>query len=71
MNEENESFSSTETWKRRRHSRFRYSSKQALKQLRMTRRTAKAGGSDFTTIIKALLYPSALSSEISITDHHD
>jgi hypothetical protein len=35
------------------------------------RRTAKVGGFDFTTITKVLLYPSALSSEISITDHYD
>jgi hypothetical protein len=37
----------------------------------VTRRTTTVGGSDFTTVIKALSYPSAQSSKISITKHHD
>jgi hypothetical protein len=71
MNEGNESILPTETRKKKRRSRFRFSSKKALQRSRLTRSTAKAGGSKFTSVTRALLYPSAFSSEIIIFDHHD
>jgi hypothetical protein len=71
MNEGDELFLSRETRKRRKRSGFRYSSKKALDCSRLTRRIAKAGGLDFTSITKELLYPSALSIELSIFYHHD
>jgi hypothetical protein len=71
MNEGNESFPSTETRNRKKRYGFRYLSKKALECSRMTKRTTKGGGSEFTSITKALSFPNALSSEISITDLHD
>jgi hypothetical protein len=71
MNEGDESFPSTETRKRNRCFGFKYSSKKALERSRVMRRTIKAGGSKFTTVTKALSYPSVLVNEIRINDHHD
>lgn len=47
------------------------SSMKALKCSRVMKRTSKAEDFVFTTVIKALLYSSTLSSEISIIDHYD
>jgi hypothetical protein len=64
MNVLGESVPSTEIRKKKRGSRFRYSSKKVLERSRLSKKTAKACGSEFTTVAKAL----AFSSE---TDHPD
>jgi hypothetical protein len=71
MNEGDESIPFSETWRRKRRSGFRYPSKKELERSRFLRRIAKAGGSKFTSVTKALSYPSALSSEISISNQHE
>jgi hypothetical protein len=68
MNDLGESVPSTETRKKKRCSGFRYSSKKALERSKLSKKTAKAGGSEFTTVTKALTFSSTLSSEI---DHPD
>jgi hypothetical protein len=68
MNDLGESVPSMETKKKKRGSGFRYSSKKAIECSRLSKKTTKAGGSEFTTITKALTCSSALSSEI---DHLD
>jgi hypothetical protein len=72
MNEGNESFPSTETQKKKRCFGFRYSSRKALERSRLTRRIAKTGRFELTSITMALLYPNAFSSKKSIMvfDHH-
>jgi hypothetical protein len=62
MNEGEESIPSKETRKKRRRSRFRYSSKKDLDHLRLKRKNAKAGGSKLASVIKALSFPGVLSS---------
>jgi hypothetical protein len=64
MDELGESVPSTETRKKKRGSGFRYSSKTTIERSRLSKKTAKAGGSKFTTVTKALTFSSALSSEI-------
>jgi DNA-binding transcriptional MerR regulator len=61
MNEGAESIPSMVTRKKKRGSRFRYSSRKDLARSKL-RRTAKAGGSELASVRKALSYPSALSS---------
>jgi hypothetical protein len=68
MNVLGESVPSTEIRKKKRGSRFRYSSKKVLERSRLSKKTAKACGSEFTTTAKALVFSSVLSSE---TDHPD
>jgi predicted peroxiredoxin len=68
MNDLGELVPSTETRKKKRGSGFRYSSKKAVDHSRLAKKTAKAGGSEFTTVAKVLTFSSALSSEI---DHSD
>ena len=67
MNEGDESIKSTETRKKKRRSRFRYSSKKVFERSRVKRRTAKVGGFQFESVTKALSYP----SEIGDIVHHD
>jgi hypothetical protein len=62
MNEGDESIPSTVTRKKKRGSGFRYSSKKDLVRSRLKRRNAKAGGSELSSVKKALSYPSELSS---------
>jgi hypothetical protein len=64
MNDLGKSVPSTETRKKKRGSGFRYSSKKALERSRLSKKIAKAGGSEFSTVMKALTFSSALSSEI-------
>jgi hypothetical protein len=71
MNEEGESFPSTETQKKKRRSGFRYSSKKALDCSRVLRRSTRTRGSKLKSVTKALLYHTVLSSEISVIDHHN
>jgi hypothetical protein len=71
MNEGDESFPSIQTWKRRRCSRFRNSSKKALKCSRAINTIAKSRGFELTSVRNDLLYASALSSEFDIIGHHD
>jgi hypothetical protein len=68
MNVLGELVPSTEIRKKKRGSRFRYSSKKVLERSRLSKKTAKACGSEFTTVAKALVFSSVLSSE---TDHPD
>jgi hypothetical protein len=68
MNVLGESVPSTEIRKKKRGSRFRYSSKKVLERSRLSKKTAKACGSEFTTTAKALVFSSVLSSQ---TDHPD
>jgi hypothetical protein len=67
MNEGDEAIESTETRKKRRRSRFRYSSKKVLERSRVKRETAKVGGVQFESVTKTLSYP----SEIGDIVHHD
>jgi hypothetical protein len=69
MNEGNDSFPSTATRKKGRYSRFRYSSKKALEHSRESRRTVITGGSEFTSVMRALLYSSAQTNETCFSDH--
>jgi hypothetical protein len=62
MNEVEKSILSKETRKKRRGSRFRYSSKKDLDRSRLKRKKAKAGGSELASVTKALSFPSVLSS---------
>jgi hypothetical protein len=59
---------STETRKKKRGSGFRFSSKKVIDRSRLAKKTAKTCGSEFTTVAKALVFSSELSSE---TDHPD
>jgi hypothetical protein len=68
MNVLGESVPSTEIRKKKRGSRFRYSSKKVLECSRLSKKTAKACGSEFIIVAKALVFSSVLSSE---TDHPD
>jgi hypothetical protein len=71
MNEGYESLPSTKTRKTKKGSGFRYSSKKALERSRLSKRTAKARMTEFTSVMKALSYPSGLSREISISNHQE
>jgi hypothetical protein len=55
---------STETRKKKRGSGFRFSSKKVIDRSRLAKKTAKAGGSESSTVAKVLTFSSALSSEI-------
>lgn len=68
MNDLGKLVPSTETRKKNRGSGFRYSSKKALERSRLLKKITKGGGSEFSTVTKALTFSSALSSEI---DHLD
>jgi hypothetical protein len=70
MNERSESFPSTATRKKRRRSRFRYSSRKALECSRVLKRTVIAGGSNFTPVTRALSYNSAQTNETCFFDHY-
>jgi DNA-binding transcriptional MerR regulator len=61
MNEGDGSIPSRETRKKKRGSKFRYSSKKDLDRSRL-KRAAKSRGFELATITKALSYPSAQSS---------
>ena len=50
---------------------FRYSTKKALEHSRLSKRIAKGGVLDFPSETKALMYPSALLSEIGVVDLED
>jgi hypothetical protein len=69
MNEGNESFPSMAARKKRRHSGFRYSTRKALECSRESRKTAIAGISECTPVLRALSYPSAQTSETCLSDH--
>jgi hypothetical protein len=70
MNEGNESFPSTATRKKRRYSGLRYSSKKALEHSRESRRTIIVGGLEFTSVTRALSYPSAQTNGTCFSNHH-
>ena len=70
MNDNDESFPSMETRKTKRCYGFRFSSKKVLEFSRLTRRIAKAGGCEFTSITRTLLYPNTIPSELCVTDIH-
>jgi hypothetical protein len=55
---------STETRKKKRGSGFRFLSKKVIDRSRLAKKTTKAGGSEFNTVVKVLTFSSALSSEI-------
>jgi hypothetical protein len=69
MNEGNESFPSMATWKKRRRSGFRYSTRKARECSRESRRTAIASISECTPISRVLSYPSTQTSETCLSDH--
>jgi hypothetical protein len=54
--------------RKKRRSKFRYLSKKALEGLKVTTNTVKAGGSDFTSVTKALVFLERLSCEKGIAD---
>jgi hypothetical protein len=71
MSEAYGTFSTTVTWKRKRGSRFRYSTKKALEHSRLSKQKAKGRVLEFASMTKALTYPSALLSEIGVVDLGD
>jgi hypothetical protein len=66
---EGESFPAKETRLKKRGSGFRFSSKKALECSRLTR-LAKAGGCEFTSVTRTLLYASSLPSELCASNIH-
>ena len=54
------------TGKQKRRSRFRYSTKKALERSRLLKKTTKGRVLEFTSVTKALTYPSALWSDIGV-----
>jgi hypothetical protein len=71
MSEADGTSMTTVTGKRKRRSGFRYSTKKALEHFRLSKKIAKGGVFDFTSIRKVLMYPSALLSEIGVVDLGD
>jgi hypothetical protein len=71
MSEADETLPITETGKRKRRSKFRYSTKKALEHSKLSKRTTKGGILDFVSVTNALTYPSALLSEIGVVDLGD
>jgi hypothetical protein len=67
MNEGDDPIESTESRKKKRRSRFRFSSKKVLERSRVKRETAMFRGIQFESVTKALSYP----SEIVDVVHHD
>ena len=67
MNELDESSVSTETRKKRRPSRFRYSSKKVFQRSRVQRETSKVGRKKLELVTKALPFPSEIVDNV----HHD
>ena len=67
MNEVDESFVSTETRKKRRRSRFRYSSKKVLQRSRVQREISKVEGIQLESVTKALAYPNETIDSV----HHN
>lgn len=70
MNERSEPFPSTATWKKRRCSRFRYSSRKAFECSRVLKKIVIVGGSNFTPVMRALSYSNAQTSETCFFDHY-
>ena len=66
---EGESFLAKETRLKKSSSGFRFSSKKALERFRLMR-LAKAGGCEFTSVTRTLLYASSLPSELCASDTH-
>jgi hypothetical protein len=56
------------TKKRKRGSRFRYSTKKALERSKLSKEKAKGRGLELGSVKKALTYPCELLSEISFVD---
>jgi hypothetical protein len=71
MSEADGTFPTTVTGKRKRRSRFRYSTKKALERSRLSKKTAKGRIFEFASVTKTLVYPSALLSEIGVVDLRD
>ena len=68
MNEVDGTFPTMVTGKRKRRPGFRHSTKKALECSRLSKKTAKNRVLDFASVTKALMYTSALLSEISVID---
>jgi hypothetical protein len=71
MSEADGTIPTTETRKRKRGSRFRYSTKKALDRSRLSKEKSKGRVLEFASVTKALTYPSALLSEIGVVDLGD
>jgi hypothetical protein len=68
MSEADRSIPTTVTRKRKRGSRFRYSTKKALERWKMSKEKAKGRGLELGNVRKALTYPCELLSEIGVVD---
>jgi hypothetical protein len=68
MSEADGTFPTTVSGKRKRRSRFRYSTKNTLECSRLSKSTAKARILDLASVTKVLMYPSTLLSEICVVD---
>jgi hypothetical protein len=66
MSEADGTIPTTVTRKRKRGSRFRYSSKKALQHSRLSKEISKGGVLELGSARKALMYPSELMSEIGV-----
>jgi hypothetical protein len=66
MSEADGTIPTTVTRKRKRGSRFRYSTKKALQRSRLSKEKSKGGVLELGSVRKALTYPSELMSEIGV-----
>jgi hypothetical protein len=71
MNEGDDTLFSTVTQKKKRRFGLKFSTKKALKHSWLARLTAKARGSDLTSMTKALVFSDRTSSERCIADLQD
>jgi hypothetical protein len=66
MSEANGTFPTMVTGKRKRGSGFIFSTKKALEHSRLSKKSTKGRVLEFTSVTKALTYPSALWSDIGV-----
>ena len=71
MSEADRTIPTTVTWKRRRGSGFRYSSKKILERSRLRKEATKGRVLELGSVRKALSYPVDLLSEIGVVDLGD
>jgi hypothetical protein len=71
MSEADGTIPTTVTRKRKRGSRLKYSTKKALERSRLLKERAKGRVLELGSVRKALMYPSALLSEIGVVDLAD
>ena len=68
MSDADESIPTMVTRKRKRGSRFRYSTKKALERSKLSKEKAKGRGLELGSVKKTLTYPCELFNEIGVVD---